>query len=1046
MDLHSVGCKFTWFNQCTDHPIHIKLDRVLVNEGWVKTFTDSYCSYQSSSCSDHCPIIIHYGRNFQVNHRFLYKNYWSIIDKYWELLLDSFCLPISGNPLSHLCNSLRILKSSLKTQNWATSSTISKHMDQCLHKQKYILDALQSVPTNTFMNLAYKDANDELANLSSLQASWIIQRAKVNWLKHGEDDLKFLYSKIRTKMGGTKSVVNLLACNPLSTRADVVNSIIQYFQELYNPTPPASLELDSFPLGSALPDAHVSSIISTVTDDEIKNTVFSGSSSSALGPDGFNFHFYKTGWHILGPTICRAVHSFFLKGYMPNGVKSTALAIIPKHKNAASISDYRLIALCNVLYKIITKVMAARIKPIMCLIVKDNRAGFVKSRVSTDNILLASDILYYAGKRGGANLFFCAKLDFKKAFDCVSRQFLLARLLQKVLNGALEGYFSSTAGLRQGCPLSLYLFCLVMDAFSNLLEGRGFKGVTTDNYSLTHLLYADDVLIFGEATTDNCKILASVLRDFANSTGLYINYEKSSIMFPKHLRNHLDICHELSIHTIVDKITYLGIPLSFYWLKIGDFLPLLDCLNRKLNGWKDNLLSFAGRLQYLKFTIQNTIAYWIRGSILPKAIYKVYKKLSSRFLFFGDVNSGKKLHMLSWDKICNPKSKGGLGIPSIQALQFAYHCSVIFRMYNCTTPLSIWLLTKYRSPWKAPLVSASKLWKSICKTTVDSKHCFKFSITQNSTVSLKWDHWCHNLTLGAFIGDANLDIIHDIPLSELIFGNTWDLSGKIHTSHHQVFYGMQISDSFGACLSWNNSKNVCFKLFIDEFYSEKSDCCWVNMIWHRGHILKHTVFVWLALAGGLKTAHALLTRNIHVPLGCSLCNTHKESYEMEELYRNFGNFLMSWPCWLHHRVPVPVPSSKAYWPDWTMMRLPLQVPWMVFGQPGYFVFYLYSESSPYWLGSRSYFFWPTFGDFYHRCYKRLASVPDLSRGGELKDIGKNSGWRFIVRNFNGARTMKSAIVADKEDAGVVLEEYELCSAMEKQGGGAQGSDTMKRNQ
>ncbi|PKU86233.1 integrator complex subunit 11 [Dendrobium catenatum] len=115
---------------------------------------------------------------------------------------------------------------------------------------------------------------------------------------------------------------------------------------------------------------------------------------------------------------------------MPNGVKATALAIIPKHKNATAISEYRPIASCNVIYKIIAKVLAERLKPVMNLIVKDNQAGFVKSRVSTDNILLANEILCFAGKRRNYNTF-CAKLDIKKVFDSVSRKFLLDRLAQK---------------------------------------------------------------------------------------------------------------------------------------------------------------------------------------------------------------------------------------------------------------------------------------------------------------------------------------------------------------------------------------------------------------------------------------------------------------------------------------------------------------------------------------------------------------------------------------------------------------------------------------
>ncbi|PKU79515.1 Putative ribonuclease H protein [Dendrobium catenatum] len=131
-------------------------------------------------------------------------------------------------------------------------------------------------------------------------------------------------------------------------------------------------------------------------------------------------------------------------------------------------------------------------------------------------------------------------------------------------------------------------------------------------------------------------------------------------MFPKHLRNQLDICQALSIHTISSKITYLGIPLSFYKLEVEDYMPLIDSIYKKLNGWKANLLFFAGRFQYLKFTIHNTIAYWIRGAILPKSVHIIFKKVSARFLFFGDTNSSKRLHMVSWDKVCLPKSKGGL--------------------------------------------------------------------------------------------------------------------------------------------------------------------------------------------------------------------------------------------------------------------------------------------------------------------------------------------------------------------------------------------------
>ncbi|PKU87052.1 5'-3' exoribonuclease 2 [Dendrobium catenatum] len=233
---------------------------------------------------------------------------------------------------------------------------------------------------------------------------------------------------------------------------------------------------------------------------------------------------------------------------------------------------------------------------------------------------------------------FCAKIDIKKAFDSVSREFLLARMLQKgfpkpfinwikacisnvnfsvIIEGALEGFFSSSTGLRQGCPLSPFLFCLVMDAFSNLLDERGFK----------------------DATLDNCRILSATLKEFANVSGLHINYDKCSVMFSKKTRNRDLLCQALSICNVSYKLVYLGIPISFTRLKVEDFLPSMDQIHKKFTGWKANLLSFAGRLQYLKFTIQNTIAYWIGGSILPKTVFKFFRKTCSKFLFFGDIKN-----------------------------------------------------------------------------------------------------------------------------------------------------------------------------------------------------------------------------------------------------------------------------------------------------------------------------------------------------------------------------------------------------------------------
>ncbi|KAI0489416.1 hypothetical protein KFK09_029258 [Dendrobium nobile] len=788
-DLNSVGLKYTWFNQQSDNPIHIKLDR--------------------------------------VHHRFLFKNYWTKLDNYWCHLLEVFSQPCNGNPLSHFCKSLKLLKGCIKKEVWSSSTCIKRHLDELMKKQVDLLGKLQDDHNNLALNLSYKDVTAELVNFNSIHTSWIIQRAKVNWLKNGEDDIKFLFAKIRTRRGDNKSVANLLASNPSSSTSDVISAITDYFQDLYNLVPPAFLRLELFRLGQG--SLTVLFILALLLLWMMK--------------------------------LRRAIRSFFKKCYMPNGVKATALAIIPKNKNATLISDYRPIAFCNSLYKIIAKVIAQRLKPIMNSIVMDNQAGFIKSRVSTDNILLASEILAYVGKnkRGFPNLF----VNWIKA--CISDvNFSI------VLNGALEGYFSSSAGLRQGCPLSPYLFCLVMDAFSNLLEGRGFKGISLGQYSINHLLYADDVLIFGEASIDNCNLLANILSDFANAS---------------------------------------------------DFMPLMDRVNKKMNGWKANLLSFAGRLQYIKFTIQNTIAYWIRGSILPKAVYKYFKKTSSRFLFFGDSQVSKKLHMVSWDKICRPKCKGGLSIPSIFALQFAYNCAVIYRMYNLPSLLSTWLTYRYRSPWRPPPAFASKLWHSICETAVGVKSCFKFIITHNPLISLRWDHWCNNITLAEFSGVNLVEGIPDCSLNEFLVLSHWVFPDDFPLFFRNICEKFSVSNEASPCLIWKDCKNYRFNKFIEEYYADIPNCTCSAAV---GIYFAYFIAVFLRDAGagcfpadiGYDGKFGISWWTVMLLSVANLCS--------------YGCFVLlcSVPVEFGHFGYLKFCSA------YTMMKLPIYIPWTVFGQPG----------------------------------------------------------------------------------------------------------------
>ncbi|GKC34596.1 RNA-directed DNA polymerase, eukaryota, reverse transcriptase zinc-binding domain protein [Tanacetum coccineum] len=194
----------------------------------------------------------------------------------------------------------------------------------------------------------------------------------------------------------------------------------------------------------------------------------------APGPDGYTACFFKKSWSVIGDDICGAIKEFFKNNKLLKEVNSTVISLVPKIPTPLKVSDFRPIACCNVLYKCISKILTERIKSGLDKVVCINQSAFIPGRQIQDNILITQELLRGYNRKNEA----------------------------KSVNGRFYGYFKAARGLRQGDPISPYLFTLVMEVLSLLMkkntqEDSGFKfHQGCKELKITHLSFADDLMVF----------------------------------------------------------------------------------------------------------------------------------------------------------------------------------------------------------------------------------------------------------------------------------------------------------------------------------------------------------------------------------------------------------------------------------------------------------------------------------------------------------------------------------------------------------------------
>ncbi|KAA3468935.1 reverse transcriptase [Gossypium australe] len=934
-DLGFVGRWFTWERgRFKNSNIRERLDRGVANSEWMDLFPDYQIEHLSHSFSDHCPLLLdtkgegrmHIRQNARM---FRFEFNW-LLDSSFEDQVRSWW---EGSAES-IPNKLQLLRHNLL--QW---SRVKRKEEG--HSRVQLEKKLES-----FVSCDILD--DVLAEIMEVQLALNLeadkeemyweQRARVNWLQNGDRNTSFFH-KMASQRHSRNKISELFDNNGIRHTDSVAMLKVasDYFGDLFTASEEGPDEHLFNLVVKKVSNAMNDSLLRPFTEEEVWSVVSSMPPLKAPGEDGFPTIFFQRFWHIVGSEVSKFCLDVLGGREELGAINRTRIVLIPKVDKPKMISQFRPISLCNVIYKIISKMLVNRMSIFLGDCINEAQGAFIPGRCISDNVLIAYEVLHSLKmKKGGRKGHFALKVDMSKAYDRVEWDFiggmmkalgfhedwivLVLRCISSIsysvsLNGEESESIWPSRGLRQGDPLSPYLFLICAEGFSVLLEEAQRRGsmkgapIGREKIYINHLFFADDCILFGDATREGAVAVREVLQEYELCAGQKVNYDKSLVYYGANVSDEAreDIANFLGVRVASNPEKYLGLPMMVGRRKTWAFAEFIDRFRKRVDGWSYRCLSMGGKEVFIKSVLQATPLYAMQCFLFPKMLCRKLENIMNKFWWRNNKKS-KGIHWSCWDTLCKPKSDRGMGFKNLILFNKALLAKQVWRILVQPNCLLARILKARYFP-HTDILSAkvgsypSFTWRSICNSRDLIADGMLWRIGQGSSVNIWDDPWLpgkdnNRVTdessstwkselIYRLVDKATVDRILSIPLASRRMEDAlvWKYDGSGEYSVKSGYRALMTT-------AISPMPNCAIEGTYNSFY---------KLLWALKLPGKVKIHVWRLFNNLLPHASNLARRMVITETACPLCRA-----ELED-----SNHLM-WSCgvlqsvWTHLLVPIPV--------------------------------------------------------------------------------------------------------------------------------------------